>query len=78
MYTENQCSTKMRRGYEEEEVGKGGVREAQLTEASEIFGTEYLEFMGGEGTGGVTATGVAGEGGGKGGREGIIEREVWG
>ena len=31
--------------------------EAQLTEASEIFGTEYLEFMGGDGTGGNNSDG---------------------
>jgi transcription elongation factor SPT6 len=35
------------RGQREEEGGfRTGVSEAQLTEASEIFGTDYLEFMG--------------------------------
>jgi hypothetical protein len=37
------------RGQREEEGGfRTGVSEAQLTEASEIFGTDYLEFMGGD------------------------------
>ena len=29
-----------------------GVSEAQLKEVSQIFGTEYMDFMGGDGTGG--------------------------
>ena len=36
------------RGQREDGGYRTGVSEAQLTEASEIFGTDYLEFMGGE------------------------------
>jgi len=36
------------RGQREEDGFRTGVSEAQLTEASEIFGTDYLDFMGGQ------------------------------
>lgn len=38
----------MARGQRDEDGFRTGVSEAQLTEASEIFGTDYLEFMGGD------------------------------
>jgi hypothetical protein len=39
-------ASERRAAYDEE---KGGVSEAQLNEASEIFGTDYLDFMAQEG-----------------------------
>ena len=40
-------ASERRGGYDDE--GGGGVSEAQLNEASEIFGTDYLEFMADQG-----------------------------